>query len=279
MSQAGPKGAALLVNRIVSKVEVERKFNLGPKFASTFLSKDWTKSRLQRLNVYNKQGNYSFAVLRQPSVIIRDTYYDTQGDQLSNLGLWVRQRHVQHLPLETSQENIVHSLKDRDSSQWNAKLRLGGHFNNSQFAEFDGKENVSDQVLQITNQKTKLEDLHVVSDLQTLRSSWEVTHLAGDIIPESTITMVLDEVTEAQAKGDELSKPAFTHTIAELESFEELVTEGKDSAEHEAERTKLAVQRMEELKEFMLANAALFPTTPKPIGKLTAYYTWKNTRG
>ncbi len=157
-------------------------------------------------------------------------------------------------------------------------MRLAGHFNNSQFLEVDGKKNVSDEVLRITGSKTKLEDLQVVTDLQTRRSSWEVARLADGTTPSAEMTIVMDEVTEAKASKDGSGKSAFAHTIGEVELFQEFVTEGKDNAEHETQRKRIAAQRMEELKEFMATNPDLFATTPAPIGKLTAYDTWKNTR-
>ncbi|KAI1427533.1 hypothetical protein F5Y12DRAFT_712067 [Xylaria sp. FL1777] len=265
--------------RIVSKVEVERKFNLGPNFASIFLSKEREIPQAQRRKVCNNPGSPFFIVVRQPGQIIRDIYYDTQNDQLSKLGLWVRQRHVQSLALNSSgQKNDQDHEGDSHELRWNAKVRLGGHFNNSQFVEVDGKKNVSDEVLKITDSMTKLEDLQVVTDLQTRRSSWEVAQLADGTTPSAKMTIVMDEVTEAKAGKDRSGKSVFTHTIGEVELFQEFVTEGKDKAEHEAQRKRIAARRMEELKEFMFVNPDLFATTPTPIGKLSAYYTWKNTR-
>ncbi|KAI0911404.1 acyl CoA binding protein-domain-containing protein [Ustulina deusta] len=289
MRQTGSKVAASRFKRIVSKVEVERKFNPGPVFTSVFLSKDWTKPQAQHHKVYNNQGGPSFVVVRQPGQIIHDTYYDTRNDQLSKLGLWVRQRHVQVLPLNSSakmngqgrgaagEAASALATTDNQETRWNAKVRLAGHFNNSQFLEVDGKKSVSDEVLRITESKTKLEDLQVVTDLQTRRSSWEVARLADGTTPSAEMTIVMDEVTEAKASKDGSGKSAFAHTIGEVELFQEFVTEGKDNAEHETQRKRIAAQRMEELKEFMATNPDLFATTPAPIGKLTAYDTWKNT--
>ncbi|TGJ83839.1 hypothetical protein E0Z10_g4922 [Xylaria hypoxylon] len=289
MRQAGLKRASLRPKCIVSKVEVERKFNLGPKFASIFLSEDWTKPQAQGRKIYIDKESFSFTVIRQPVEIIRDTYYDMQNGQLSQLGLWVRQRHVHVSPLDPSRQKSRQDLQaalectlepstgDSKKSRWNAKLRIGGHFNDSQFTEFDGKKIVSDQVLRITERRTKLEDLQVFTDLQTQRFSWEVTQLADGTTPSAKMTIVVDEVTEAHASKGRSDKSAFTHTIGEVELFKEFVTEGNDRAEHEAERKKVADHRMWELKEFMLAHPDLFATTPKPIGKLTAYDTWKNT--
>ncbi|KAI0508317.1 hypothetical protein F5B22DRAFT_426108 [Xylaria bambusicola] len=300
MHLIGPKlGApfsAPRLTRIVSKVEVERKFNLGPKFVSVFLSEEWAHSQARYRQVYNNQsGGPSFTVVKQPGQIIRDIYYDTQNEQLSALGLWVRQRHVRYFPLSSSQEmndNCCEAATKPGSAtvedhshkaQWNAKLRFGGHFNDSEFVEIDGEKNVSDEVLRITGSKTRLEDLQVVTDLQTKRRSWEVSQLADGTTPSAKMTIVMDDVTEAEAEAEAMSKngglgrSAFTHTIGEVELFQEFTTVGKDMEEHETERKKIAALRMEELKEFMLANTSLFAMTPRPIGKLTAYDTWKRS--
>ncbi|KAI0809709.1 hypothetical protein GGR55DRAFT_648922 [Xylaria sp. FL0064] len=289
MHQTVSKVAALRLRRIISKVEVERKFNLGPDFASTFLPKDWATPEALRLKVHNNRTGSSFTAVRQPGQIIRDIYYDTQDHRLSHLGLWVRQRHVEVL-LDSSKQKCnqrreaaeqAHSVPATGNSQkprWNAKLRLGGHFNNSQFVEIDGKKNVSDEVLRITESTTKLENLQIVTDLRTRRSSWEIEQLDDGERPSTKMEIVVDKVTEAQAREDDSDKSAFAHTIGEVELFEEFMTEDKDDAEHETLRKILAAQRMKELKEFMVENQGLFATTPSPIGKLSAYYTWKSTR-
>ncbi|KAI1352806.1 acyl CoA binding protein-domain-containing protein [Xylaria sp. FL0043] len=282
------KVAAPRLKRIISKVEVERKFNLGPDFASTFLSKDWATPEALRFRVHNNRTDSSFTAVRQPGQIIRDIYYDTQDHQLSHLGLWVRQRHVEVLPLDSSKQKCnqrretaekAHSVSATGASQkprWNAKLRLGGHFNNSQFVEIDGKKNVSDEVLRITDSTTKLENLQMVTDLRTRRSSWEIEQLDDGEGPSTNMEIVVDEVTEAQAGEGESDKSAFAHTIGEVELFEEFMTEGKNNSEHEALRKMLAARRMKELEEFMGEKPGLFATTPSPVGKLSAYYTWKS---
>ncbi|KAI0865332.1 hypothetical protein F4860DRAFT_460976 [Xylaria cubensis] len=291
MSQMGLKAAAPRLQRIVSNVEVERKFNPGPKFASLFLSDGQAKLQAQPHEFYGNKDSSSFTVIRQPGKLIRDTYYDTHDSNLCKLGLWVRQRYVHVLPsnplrFERRQDDkaVVERVlplptdESRANEQWNAKLRLGGNFSNTQFVEFDGKKKVSDEVLRITKTKTRLEDLRVVSDLLTRRLSWKVTRLANGSAPSAKMTIVLDEVTEAEAINDGSDKSGFIHTIGEVELFEELVTEDKDNEGHEAHRKEVATRRMDELKEFMLVNAGLFTTTPKPIGKLSAYDTWSNSR-
>ncbi|KAI1125704.1 hypothetical protein F5Y10DRAFT_294386 [Nemania abortiva] len=288
MHLKGLKFAAPQLKRIVSNVEVERKFNPGPKFASLFLNNDKTKSETQSRKLCNTQEGLPFTVARLPGQLIRDTYYDTHDHELCNLRkLWVRQRQVSSLPdnpsqlendqsLEACGECIAPSaISHSGKSEWNAKLRVAGHFNNSQFVEFDGKENVSAEILRVSAMKTKLEDLQVTVDLQTRRLSWEVTQLADGTMPSAKMTIVLDEVTETAVSVEGSSNPAFMHTIGEVELFQQVMTGNKDDAEHEIYRKEVAAQRMEELKEFVLGNPDLFSTSPKPIGKLSAYDAWK----
>ncbi|KAI5864694.1 hypothetical protein GGS23DRAFT_595405 [Durotheca rogersii] len=265
------KIAASTLQRIVSNVEVERKFNIPPKLASLLLNsngKRWPPlRRLRRRSRTISLEEVDFVALRQSGQLIRDTYYDMEDGHLSKLGLWVRQRCINVLPSDGSS----------GQAQWNAKVRLAGHFNNSQFVEVDGKENVSDEVLRITGSQTRLEDLQVVSDLQTRRISWLIIRLMGtNTTPSAKMTVVLDAVTEAEAMGK--GKDAFAHAIGEVELFQTVVTEGKDNDEHEAYRKEVSAQRMEELEAFMLQHRELFPTSPEPVGKLSAYYTWKANR-
>ncbi|KAI1458204.1 hypothetical protein F4805DRAFT_425881 [Annulohypoxylon moriforme] len=262
------KVATSAMKRIASNVEVERKFNLGPKFASLF-----TKHA-------TSQEKVPFVLRSHPEQHIRDTYYDTEDGHLEKLGMWVRERSVNVLPLDP----IGSTADAKNGAEWNAKLRIAGHFSNSQFVEFDGRTNVSREVLRITGNEKKLEDLSVVSDLLTRRSEWEVTKLANDMAPSAKMTVVVDEVTEAEAKSetetgkDGIKEAAFHHVVGEVELFEELVTEDKDDAEHEAHRKDIGALRMKELEEFMSSHPELFSTSPSPVGKLSAYEAWKAER-
>ncbi|KAI0467830.1 hypothetical protein F4859DRAFT_524979 [Xylaria cf. heliscus] len=292
MSHMMLKAAAPQLRRIVSSVEVERKFNPGPKFASVFLKDGKTKQQAQCHKLYDHQNGSSFTIIGQPGELIRDTYYDTHDDQLCKLGLWVRQRHIHILPFNPSRLERDHDgnvatervlpfpTEDSRKGQWNAKLRIGGNFSNTQFIEVEGKKKVSEEVLRITETRMKLEDLQVVSDLQTRRLSWEVTQLANGTAPSAKMTIVLDKVTEAEAEASHngSDESAFIHTIGEVELFEEFVTVDKDNAGHEMHRKEVAARRMDELKKLMQENSDLFVTTPEPIGKLTAYDTWRTSR-
>jgi hypothetical protein len=47
---------------------------------------------------------------------------------------------------------------------------------------------------------------------------------------------------------------------------------------HEHHRKTLATARAAQLEAFMRAHSALFPMTPRPCGKLSAYFAWKKGR-
>ncbi|GAP85613.1 hypothetical protein SAMD00023353_1301240 [Rosellinia necatrix] len=286
MSRTAVNDVALRLRRIVSNIEVERKFNPGPNFPPFYSIRGAAKVQGLHPLANNNPVRPTCVVFRQPVELIRDTYYDTPDGQLGKLGLWVRQRRVCILPADhqgrkVTREQALPPVADQswETTRWNAKLRLAGHFDNSQFAEIDGKKGVSDEVLRITEMKTRLEDLRVVSDLLTSRQSWELKWPADGAPPSPKTTIVVDDVTEAGTDQDTPDELAFRHTIGEVETFEEFVTEDKDSTEHDALRRQTAAQRMEDLEKLMSACPDLFSTTPKPIGKLSAYDTWRASRG
>ncbi|KAI1386386.1 uncharacterized protein F4822DRAFT_431257 [Hypoxylon trugodes] len=264
------KIATSTLKRLVSNVEVERKFNPGPNFFSYLANHVWDTNQALR-------ARGPFTVIKCPGQLIRDTYYDTEDHRLSGLGLWVRRRDVRTLPTD-SPHALAQATSTQDEGQWNAKSRLAGHYNNSQFVELDGKAKVSQEVLRITEMRTKLEDLQIVSDLLTNRSIWEVKELMDGVAPSANMTIVLDAVTEAEAKTSEDGSDGhdvFNHTIGEVELFEEVITEDMENQEHKAHRKEIAAQRMKELEQFISAHPDLFSTNPKPIGKLTAYDMWR----
>jgi hypothetical protein len=82
----------------------------------------------------------------------------------------------------------------------------------------------------------------------------------------------------------------FFHEIGELELMAEVRTDpdpdppsfGDENslsksleAEHKVRRQTLAATRAAQLEAFMGAHPALFPMTPRPCGKLNAYFAWR----
>ncbi|XDG06255.1 hypothetical protein ABKA04_005870 [Annulohypoxylon sp. FPYF3050] len=264
--QMAMKATAAALKRITSNVEVERKFNPGTKFASLFT---------------NNPGHLEkapFTLHMHPGQLIRDTYYDTIDGHLEKMGVWVRQRSIS--PLSLNPTGSTDGMADRAGSEWNAKVRIGGHYNNSQFIEYDGLSDVTREVQRVSDAKIELKDLLITSDLNTRRTEWEITKLAGDKAPSAQMTVVIDDIVEAQPKTGEdgIDAPVFNHIVGEVEFFEELVTEDKGEAEHKALSKEIGAQRMKELEDFMTAHPELFSTEPKPVGKLSAYEAWKAER-
>ncbi|KAI0870574.1 hypothetical protein GGS24DRAFT_510730 [Hypoxylon argillaceum] len=274
MRQTASRFAAQQLKRLVSNVEVERKFYPGPKFASFFLDGDSTQLQNQQGQVLKSKKSLPFTAVRQPGQLIHDTYYDTGDDGLSKmLGVWVRQRHVSVLP-----DNASSILNDNEKGECNAKLRIGGNITDSQHVGIGGKENVSNELRRLTAEKAELKDLEVTADLQTRRFSWEVTHLIDGTPPAAKMTIVLDEVTETNPGEGEDRELPFRLSVGEVELFQQFVTEGVNDEEHERQRKEAATQRMNELEQFMLVNPKLFKTNPEPMTTLTAYEVWQAVR-
>ncbi|KAI0473502.1 hypothetical protein GGR56DRAFT_534769 [Xylariaceae sp. FL0804] len=321
-----------------SHLEVERKFNAGPQFAS-LLSRHTTTPHMTADKVLHERllqslkssaarpkaaaldlgddttgpggvpGGIPLVTAQPAQLLIRDTYYDTADGLLSSLGLWPRQRRTTtRFRQGSSSSSRVRSKADPLGSapgasrdrwsviEWNAKLRVGGDYTNSQFVELDGRDVVAREVLRVTaaeadrkKEKTRLEDLSVVADLLTRRSEWTVLveeeEFANGGRPPAAgkkkMTIVLDDVTEADpaaARRDETrGRPAFAHTIGEVEMSGHVcgIGEDDDDAGHEAYRKTVAAEWTAELETFMRAYPELFPTDPEPVGKLSAYYRWK----
>ncbi|KAJ7706628.1 hypothetical protein B0H16DRAFT_1634862 [Mycena metata] len=83
----------------------------------------------------------------------------------------------------------------------------------------------------------------------------------------------------------------FFHEIGELELMAEVRTEAaaldenqnesqaeRRTQEHETRRKTIAAKRAAQLEAFMGAHPALFPMTPRPRGKLVAYFAWREER-
>jgi hypothetical protein len=82
----------------------------------------------------------------------------------------------------------------------------------------------------------------------------------------------------------------FFHEIGELELMAEVHTEPRENSlstsfeadrqahAHETRRKAVAAACAAQLEAFMCAHPALFPITPRPCGKLNAYFAWKEER-
>ncbi|RYP40504.1 hypothetical protein DL767_001633 [Monosporascus sp. MG133] len=131
----------------------------GLSFVSLLSSHLWAKRKAQSRETFDHQEEAPSpcSASRDSSSATRTT---TEDSHLSNLGFWVRQRYVQAhvLPLHSLRVEVADG---KSKAEWNAKLRVGGHFTNSKCVEFNGKKNALREVLRISGARTRLEDLQV----------------------------------------------------------------------------------------------------------------------
>lgn len=176
----------------------------------------------------------------------RDVYYDYKNETLTKSGLWVRQR----------------------NGQWEAKVKQNGDFTNSQFEEVKGRRGVLELLLQLEHQRylenqsqaynlPRLDPrdpsfgLSVFADLRTTREAWVVN---------DAFNVVLDTTD-------------FGHGVGEVELEETFTVPAEDSDFPEAKR-QFGADMDQRIECFMKEHAWAFPPG-KPIGKLTAYFAWK----
>ncbi|KAK3987073.1 CYTH-like domain-containing protein [Cladorrhinum sp. PSN332] len=180
-------------------------------------------------------GSPPFRTLRALRLrTIRDTYYNDRAGLLSSAGVWVRRR----------------------NGAWEAKVRKGGDFTNSQFEELREVGDIAacvertTGVVQAAGGEREDFGLVTMADFVTTRETW---------IADDEFHIVRDKMD-------------FGHEVGEVELQQTL--EGKKGgleAPSEAEK-RAEMQRMDErITEFMKRYSWAFADGP-PMGKLTAYF-------
>jgi hypothetical protein len=202
---------------------------------------------------------------RLPDMSIRDTYLDV-GNCLEKHGIWIRRRAERVL---MSDEYMV-LLPQTVTETWEAKIKLGGDYADSQFEEVSGEEEVKALVVERVP-GMDLGMLKPVADLEAHRSTWTVKDKHA-----GSVTIVLDDVIEPGS--DQEAEDAFHHLVGEVELTEEN-TGGMGRTEHEELKKRRAEEMRLVLNQFMTANSVLFPTEVPVKGKLGAYFTWKSQKG
>ncbi|KAJ6466043.1 hypothetical protein C8R47DRAFT_1154281 [Mycena vitilis] len=257
---------------LTSKIEIERKF-IPTRPLLHALTRTGATSSLPR----------SIARAHPTAVhFIRDIYYDRPDWRLAAEGLWVRRR------------SVALDVSGTSTSSWEAKVRVGGDFAASQFVEVEGAAAVEREMQRaLGGAHVPMDDirehLDIKCDLTTRRLSGELELRCEEESGLKNLTVAIDQVIEtsngdftaaramleriATSDSDVHSRPdLFFHEVGELELMEEVRTE---VGEHEARRKSVAAVRAAQLETFMRAHPALFPMTPRPRGKLDAYFTRK----
>ncbi len=216
-----PKPTTRQVHRSI--VEVERKFRVEP-------------DSLARLKA--NSGNPPFRSLQYlGNTTFEDKYYDDKKCTLSASGIWVR-------------------LRNR---KWEAKVRQGGNFTNSQFEELSGRPAVAALILNCNipesarafGKNTRF-GLQETARFRTIREAWKVDERKFKIVLDST---------------------DFGHSVGEVE-LEHVMEIEKDSELLAAERKAMTIKMDGIIEAFMLRYSWAFPSG-KPVGKLSAYFAWK----
>ena len=178
---------ALSSRSIISKLEVERKFVPSPllkKYASEVAT-------LPRTHVAPAAGHsQSVTLTRLPRKRITNKYFDHKG-QLEQKGIWVRWRKEQTTTHDGA--NIITS-----QTSWEAKVKQGGTFLDSQFLEAKGRDAVEDLMAQADVCRS-IYDLKFQLGFVADRVGWTVNGCNGEKALDDTAAMslVLDTMTTA----------------------------------------------------------------------------------
>jgi thiamine-triphosphatase len=163
-----------------------------------------------------------------------DIYYDREGILMSK-GIYVR-------------------LRD---GQWEAKVRQGGDYTNSRFAEYQGHDDVGHIVKDVFSTISEesgswKKALVPVADLKTKREEWDADGFRICV--------------------DEVDQEGFEHRVGEVELCEEI------EVDETTDEETIGKEMDERIEKFMKEHEWAFPATSgKVVGKLSAYFLWKNS--
>ncbi|MCJ1286342.1 hypothetical protein MMC26_005687 [Xylographa opegraphella] len=191
-------------------LEVERKFVCNPRTTSIIHS----NNGFPRLPNLTFKGRHTF----------EDIYYDF-NDVCFSRGIWIRKR----------------------NGTWQAKIRRGGDFTNSQFDEIDGAEDVGALVQKLhVDAPIKAENfgLDELARFVTRRDAWKVADVYEVVVDNTD----------------------FGHSVGEVEMQQTLEADSRDDG-------TVAIQMDARIKEFMQKHSWAFPPG-KVVGKLSAYFEW-----
>jgi len=211
-------------------------------------------------NLGQSLGYNSHDQVQQPAHVskFRDIYYDW-NDHLSRSGIWIRHR-------ITGPMGTWSSISDR----WEAKLRLGGDYVNSEVVEISGKDTICEMLSERLPNIT-FGSLTVLADLETVRSEWTLIPVHSvDSHNNGRFSVVLDDVvaSEEQASGERRTG-RFQHRIGEVEIVRSLATAADSATAQELGYMRARVEG------FLQSNATLCMDA-EPVGKLSAYLAWRN---
>jgi hypothetical protein len=261
---------ALRSRSIVSKLEAERKFVPSPllkKYASE-------TATVPRIHVTPAtKHNPSVTLTRLPRKHITDKYFDRKG-QLEQKGIWVRWR---------KEETTTHDGSNTTTSQtnWEAKIKQGGSFLDSQFIEAKGRDAV-ESLMAEAGVCRSIYDLSFQLGFVADRMGWAVNGHDGEqaVNDTSAMSLILDTMSTALEGRNGEHSTFIRHQVGELELEKSITTSFEDEndlhesavgSKHRATCTFQAEAMREQLATFMSAYPTLFQASGSPMGKITAY--------
>lgn len=249
LREHGIASAVQHAHRLKSRqIEVERKFVPTTDFFPNL------RILLDRQNS-STPVDVPKAIVQAHELQIRDTYYEWD-DKLWKRGIWIRFR-----TCTPSQDPKL------QSSDWNAKLRLGGDFTKSRMVEVHGQLAVENLLDEHAPGATLL-DLTAYAKFVTTRQPWNIpASFSGHRSYDDWIMQIVLDKTDGVL---EAGTQHFHHEVGEIELIQDLSTDiEKTSLDLEAERMDSHLQL------FIQDHSGLFDSEKDAMGKLEAFMLWK----
>lgn len=263
-----------LCNRsLVSILEVERKFVPSP-LLKKYASEASTTPRVSLIPTNIHVPSVTLSLL--PRKRITDKYFDHKG-QLELKGIWIRWRKTQDLTHDGVDDGPAETY-------WEAKVKQGGDYLDSQFVETKGRDAV-EAFMAETGVCVSIHDLEFQLGFTADRMAWAVNGFEGETTEDGApaMTLVLDKVSAA-LEGPNGEHPIYMHhQVGELELEKTVTTsftndldardssEADHSANHRAANASHADSIRNQLTSFMAAYPAISEAGVSPVGKITAY--------
>ena len=263
---------ALSHRSIISKLEVERKFVPSPllkKYAHEVAT-------TPRIHVTPATGrNPSVTLTRLPRKRITDKYFDHKG-QLEQKGIWIRWRKEQ-----TTNHDGVDTIASQTS--WEAKVKQGGNYVDSQFVEAKGRDAVEDLMAEAGVCRS-IYDLKFQLGFVADRVCWAVSGYEGEKrVDDAAMTLVLDTMSAALEGPNGEHSTFMHHQVGELELEMAIETTFGDEgdirtvhepamcSQHRSACASQAQAMRKLLTTFMSTYPSILDIGGPPVGKITAY--------
>lgn len=269
---------ALSNRSIISKLEVERKFVPSP------LLKKYAREAATTPRIYVTPAtgrSKGVALTRFPRKRITDKYFDSKG-RLEQKGIWVRWR---------KEQTTTHDGFDIIASQtsWEAKVKQGGNFTDSQFVEAKGRDAVENLMAEAGVCRS-IYDLRFQLGFVADRVGWTVTGYDGEErVNDASMSLVLDTMSAALEGPNGEHSTFMHHQVGELElemAIKTTLADGDDvciahklatESQHRSTCASQAEAMRKLLTTFMSTYPSILEAGGSPLSKTTAYMQRKQT--